>query len=121
MALAILADSLVRIIGVVLVTTGPLWLYDPVNSVPIFGLPRTSPDIATFGPSLGGRNMTAGAILLVSSFNISRPLTGTFLALIATGAGWSDSLVCIGKGKGLKRHLLNIGICYTVATMLIMS
>lgn len=92
-----------------------------VTAVPVFGLPRTSPDIATFGPSLGGRNMAAGAIVLVSSFHASRPLTGIFLAFIATGAGWSDTAVCLAKGKGHKRHLLNIGIIYTVATLLIVA
>lgn len=92
-----------------------------VSAVPVLGLPRTSPDIATFGPSLGGRNMAAGAIVLVSSFHASRSLTGIFLSFIATGAGWSDTAVCLAEGKGHKRHLLNIGIIYTVATLLIVA
>ncbi|OJJ60242.1 hypothetical protein ASPSYDRAFT_89118 [Aspergillus sydowii CBS 593.65] len=121
MALGTVADALARFIGVALVTSGPIWLYDPVKSVPVFGLPRTSPDIATFGPSLGGRNMAAGAIVLVSSFHASRSLTGIFLSFIATGAGWSDTAVCLAEGKGHKRHLLNIGIIYTVATLLIVA
>lgn len=65
--------------------------------------------------------MAAGAITLVSSYHASRTLTGVFLALIATGAGWSNTAVCLAKGKGHKRHLLNIGIIYTVAVMLIVA
>ncbi|KAL4937813.1 hypothetical protein BDV06DRAFT_226599 [Aspergillus oleicola] len=116
-----IADYLIRTIGVILITSGPLWLINPVSSVLTFGLPRTNTDMATFGPALGGRNIAVGFIFLLSSLYSTRQLTGTILFLFATGAGWSDTMICLAHGHGHRIHVFNILVCYLVAGMLVCS
>ncbi|KAL2871170.1 DUF4267 domain-containing protein [Aspergillus lucknowensis] len=118
MALGTVADALARTLAVILSASGPLWFRRPVEGVLDFGLPRTSPDIATFTPAVGGRNTAAGVMVLVTSLYASRRLTAVFLATWATGAGLSDTAVCLPGGVGTKRHLVNVAICYAVSILL---
>ncbi|KAL4965824.1 DUF4267 domain-containing protein [Aspergillus stella-maris] len=116
-----IADYLVRTIGIILITTGPLWFINPVRSVLTFGLPRTNTDMSTFGPALGGRNIAVGFMFLLSSLYSTRQLTGIMLCLYATGAGWSDTMVCLAHGQGHRIHVFNICVCYVVAGCLVWS
>ncbi|KAL4942180.1 hypothetical protein BDV06DRAFT_222436 [Aspergillus oleicola] len=129
--LATLSLLLARFIGTAGFISGVIWVSTPIRSLSIFGLPPThiTPLTSTLGPSLGGRNMASGLVILILSFYAERQVTGVVMAVIGSGSGVLDTVVCVragqdGKGNrgvGWKRHLVNLGIFYAVAGMLFLS
>jgi hypothetical protein len=77
--------------------------------------------MAAVGPAIGGRNMSLGTLIILASYYLTYKQTGMVLALVASGSGWSDTEVCLHLGKGHKRHLINLVICYGLSAVLLLS
>ncbi|KAL4751775.1 hypothetical protein BDW72DRAFT_192636 [Aspergillus terricola var. indicus] len=122
MPISTVALYLARFVGCLAVMTGPLWFVKGSRAFQIFGLPTiTSQQMAAIAPAIGGRNMSLGTLIILASYYLTYQQTGMVMALIATGSGWSDTEVCLRLGKGHKRHLSNLVICYGLSAVLLLS
>ncbi|KAL4733299.1 hypothetical protein BDV11DRAFT_89472 [Aspergillus similis] len=123
MLIPTVALYLARFIGFLAVITGPLWFINHSLAFQIFGLPKTitGQQMAAVGPAIGGRNMSLGTLVILASYYLTYQQTGMVLAISASGPGWSDTEVCLNLGRGHKRHLNNLVICYGVSALLLLS
>ncbi|KAF3388928.1 hypothetical protein F1880_003925 [Penicillium rolfsii] len=112
-----ISDLLIRIVGLVLISSAYFWQFNSLKVIEFFGIADPNVEKAVLGPAIGSRNAAAGMMLLILSMKGHRKLAGTFLFVWVTLVGPEDIFLCMKDGTSWDTHAINLGIGWVISVL----